>query len=138
MPERAKPFLVSREDDPQLQLLNEKIARLAFRLAIKSKRLCVLRLPSSTKSMFCSTPISGRETDTRSKPDSESNRARNPTTRSGSLSTKAIRMSGFVAIFLLCASLVDLPPVCATGHIVVWRRMVLTGHLRNWPLVSTV
>jgi hypothetical protein len=29
MPERAKPFLVPREDDPQLQLLNEKIARLA-------------------------------------------------------------------------------------------------------------
>jgi hypothetical protein len=29
MPERAKPFLVFREDDPQLQLLNEKIARLA-------------------------------------------------------------------------------------------------------------
>jgi hypothetical protein len=25
----AKPFLVSRENDPQLQLLNEKIARLA-------------------------------------------------------------------------------------------------------------
>jgi hypothetical protein len=25
----AKPFLVSREDDPQLQLLNEKIAKLA-------------------------------------------------------------------------------------------------------------
>lgn len=29
MLERAKPFLVSREDDPQLQLLNGKIARLA-------------------------------------------------------------------------------------------------------------
>ena len=25
----AKPFLVSREDDPQLQLLNEKISKLA-------------------------------------------------------------------------------------------------------------
>jgi hypothetical protein len=29
MPEHAKPFLVSREDDPQLHLLNEKIVRLA-------------------------------------------------------------------------------------------------------------
>jgi len=28
MPERAKPFLVSRENDPQLQRLNEKIAAL--------------------------------------------------------------------------------------------------------------
>lgn len=28
MPERAKPFLVSREHDPQLQRLNEKIAAL--------------------------------------------------------------------------------------------------------------
>lgn len=29
MSERAKPFLVARTDDPQLQLLNENIARLA-------------------------------------------------------------------------------------------------------------
>ena len=47
--------------------------------------------------MPCSRLISGSPAETSSNSGSESNNARNPTKRNGSLSTTAIRMTGFLA-----------------------------------------
>src|SRR6266567_2440538 len=46
--------------------------------------------------MFCCEPMSGNEAEISSKSGSESNRAWKPANRSGSLSTTAIRISGFL------------------------------------------
>jgi len=81
--------------DPVTMILRS--GRVAFRLAITSNRFCPERLPSRMRSMPCSVLISGSPAEISSNSGSESNNARNPTNRNGSLSTTAIRITGFLA-----------------------------------------
>ena len=81
---------------PDPVTMMRKSGRVAFRLAMASNKFWPERLPSSTRSMFGSWPIS-IEAEISSKSGSESKRARKPTNRRGSLSTTAIRMIGFFA-----------------------------------------
>ena len=82
---------------PEPVTIMRRSGRLALRLAIRSNRFCPLRFPSNTRSILVRLPMSGRDAEMSSKSVSESNRARNPTKRSGSLSTTARRMTGFFA-----------------------------------------
>src|SRR5579864_7805015 len=82
---------------PEPVTIIRRSGRVALRLAIKSKRFWPLRLPSRMRSIPCKVPMSGSEAEISSKSTSLSNRARNPTNRSGSLSTTAIRMGDFFA-----------------------------------------
>src|SRR5437016_328057 len=94
---------------PEPVTMMRNCGRGAFRQDITSSRLW--QLPRSTRSMFCCAPMSGNEAEISSKSGSESNRAWKPANRSGSLSTTAIRISGFLvgaAFMAFCFPLRDI------------------------------
>src|SRR5208282_2868686 len=93
---------------PDPVTIMRRSGRVALRLAIRSKRFWPLRLPSRIRSMPCKLPMSGREAEINSKSTSLSNRALNPTNRSGSLSTTAIRIGDFFtgAVFAAIADFI--------------------------------
>ena len=65
--------------------------------------------------------MSGSDAETSSRSFSESNSARNPTNRSGSLSTTAMRMDGFLVgtAFIAVAAFMDF---------ILWLRYLATKH----------
>src|ERR1700674_1304883 len=69
------------------------------------------------RSMFCSVLISAKVAETSSNSGSESNNARNPTKRSGSLSTTAIRIIGFLATAAFIVFPVRIGPWLENRHI---------------------
>src|SRR6476660_5430868 len=107
----AIAFKMVSSSMPEPVTMIRRSGRLALRLAIRSNRFWPLRLPRSTRSMLGKLPMSGNEAAISSKSVSESNRARNPTKRSGSLSTTARRMAGFFTgeAFMAVAAFIGFP-----------------------------
>ena len=97
MAPEAITFKMVSSSMPEPVTMMRRPGRLALSVAIRSNRFCPLQLTSKTTSMSARVARSETDSAISSKPDSESNRARNPTRRSGSVSTTATRISGFLA-----------------------------------------